>query len=123
MNTKYYKYIKYFDIIILVLLVPILIGFLSFDYKILGLDHPLFNISHEYEIYFEILIWILFGVMFIDLYIKYNAIKDFEKFLKHNLLDIVIFLLMPFLLPIKIFKISLKTYKIIKFSKHYIMNH
>jgi hypothetical protein len=61
---------KIADIVVLCLLI-IFVGFLAFDYELLGFHDPLITIPHECEQYFEVIPWIIFGVLLFDLYLKY----------------------------------------------------
>jgi hypothetical protein len=57
------------DIVVLCLLVIFFVGFLAFDYELLGFHDPLIAIPHESEQYFEVIPWIIFGVLLFDLYL------------------------------------------------------
>jgi hypothetical protein len=62
---------KLADIVILCLLVIFFAGFLAIDYELLGFHDPFITIPHESEQYFEVIPWIIFGVLVFDLYLKY----------------------------------------------------
>lgn len=108
---------KVFDFSLLGMVVVYFIGFLSFHPQSLFLTKPLFDIPHEYEIYFEILLWAIFGLLIVDLYFKYREIDNWKLFLKKHWHDIVMLALIPFLTVFKIAKISVSLVKTLKASK------
>ena len=113
------KYSKFLDFSILILIIFILVDFLAYDYKFLELTKPVIPIPYEIKQYFEVLPWILFIVLFMDLYIKYLIVcKKWDKFFKKYWLDIVLTLLIPILYPLKLVKASIKSYKLIKTTKY-----
>jgi hypothetical protein len=62
---------KLADIVVLALLVIFFFGFLAFDYELLGFHKPVIAIPNETEQYFEAIPWIIFGVLVLDIYLKY----------------------------------------------------
>jgi hypothetical protein len=75
---------KLLDIVVLILLLVLFFGFLAFDYELLGIHEQIIPIPYESEIYFEMLLWILFSVLVFDLWLKYlMAGKGFRVFLRH----------------------------------------
>jgi hypothetical protein len=109
---------KIADIVVLCLLVIFFVGFLAFDYELLGFHNPLIAIPHESEQYFEVIPWIIFGVLLIDLYLKYMIVgRNLKLLFKHHWLDISMTALIPILLPLKFVKITLKIFKAVKATK------
>ena len=109
---------KIADIVVLALLVIFFVGFLAFDYMLLGFHDPLITIPHESEHYFELIPWIIFGVLVFDLYLKYIIVGgDWKLLIKHHWLDISMAALIPILLPLKFMKVTLKIFKTIKATK------
>ena len=109
---------KIADIVVLCLLVIFFVGFLAFDYELLGFHDPLLAIPHESEQYFEVIPWIIFGVLLIDLYLKYIIVgRNLKLLFKHHWLDISMTALIPILLPLKFVKITLKIFKVVKATK------
>ncbi len=108
---------KIFDFLLLGMVIVYFIGFLSFHPQSLFLAKPIFDIPHEYEIYFEILLWAIFGLLIVDLYFKYREIDNWKLFLKKHWHDIVMLALIPFLTAFKIAKISVNLVKTLKASK------
>ena len=91
---------KIADIVVLCLLVIFFVGFLAFDYELLGFHDPLIAIPHESEQYFEVIPWIIFGVLLFDLYLKYIIVgRNLKLLFKHHWLDISMTALIPILLP------------------------
>ena len=109
---------KIADIIVLGLLVIFFVGFMAFDYELLGFHDPLIAIPHESERYFEVIPWIIFGVLVFDLYLKYMIVgRDWRLLIKHHWLDISMAALIPILLPLKFVKVTLKIFKTVKATK------
>ena len=109
---------KIADIAVLCLLVILFVGFLAFDYELLGSHVPLISIPHESEQYFETIPWIIFGVLIFDLYLKYIIVgKNLKLFFKHYWLDVFMTALIPILLPLKFIKVTLKMFKAAKATK------
>ncbi len=106
------------DLSIFGLLILFFIGFLVYDYEIIGIKEPLIHMPKDYKIYFEILPWILFSLLVTDLALKYKLSEGKVKyFLKKYWTDILLTILVPILFPLKYFKVTLKIYKYIKFTK------
>jgi hypothetical protein len=94
------------------------VGFLAFDYELLGSHVPLISIPHESEQYFETIPWIIFGVLVFDLYLKYIIVgRNLKLLFKHHWLDISMAALIPILLPLKFIKVTLKIFKAVKVTK------
>ncbi len=80
---------KIADIVVLCLLVIFFVGFLAFDYELLEFHDPLIIIPHESEQYFEVIPWIIFGVLLFDLYLKYIIVgRNLKLLIRHHWLDI-----------------------------------
>ena len=108
---------KSLDFVLLALAITYFVGFLSFHPESLLLKDAPYHIPHEYEIHFEILLWIFFGLLVLDLYLKYKKINNWKLFLKKHWLDILLVVLIPFLTAFKIAKISTNMVKSMKASK------
>jgi hypothetical protein len=109
---------KIADIVVLCLLVIFFVGFLAFDYELLEFHDPLITIPHESEQYFEVIPWIIFGVLLFDLYLKYIIVgRNLKLLFKHHWLDISMVALIPILLPLKFLKVTLKIFKAVKATK------
>ena len=108
---------KSLDFVLLALAITYFVGFLSFHPESLLLKDAPYHIPHEYEIHFEILLWIFFGLLVLDLYLKYKKINNWKLFIKKHWLDILLVVLIPFLTAFKIAKISTNLVKSMKASK------
>ena len=109
---------KIADIVVLGLLVIFFVGFLAFDYELLGFHDSILKIPHEGKQYFEAIPWIIFGVLVFDLYLKYIIIgRNLKLFFKHYWLDVSMAALIPILLPLKFVKVTLKMFKAAKATK------
>jgi hypothetical protein len=110
---------KIADIVILgLLLIIFFVGFLAFDYELLGFHDSFLRIPHEGKQYFEAIPWIIFGVLVFDLYLKYIIVgRNLKLFFKHYWLDLSMTALIPILLPLKFVKVILKMFKAAKATK------
>jgi hypothetical protein len=106
------------DLSIFSLLILFFIGFLTYDYEIIGIKEPFIHIPKEFKIYYEILPWILFSLLVTDLMFKYKLSEgNINYFLKKYWTDILMTILLPVLFPLKYFNATFKIYKYIKFAK------
>jgi hypothetical protein len=109
---------KIADLVVLGLLVIFFVGFLAFDYELLGFHDSFLKIPHEGKQYFEAIPWIIFGVLVFDLYLKYIIVgRNLKLFFKHYWLDVFMTALIPILLPLKFIKVTLKMFKAAKATK------
>ncbi|HKG88034.1 MAG TPA: hypothetical protein VKA95_06880 [Nitrososphaeraceae archaeon] len=109
---------KIVDIVVLGLLVIFFVGFLAFDYELLGFHDSFLRIPHEGKQYFEAIPWIIFAVLVFDLYLKYIIVgRNLKLFFKHYWLDVSMAALIPILLPLKFVKVTLKMFKAVKATK------
>jgi hypothetical protein len=109
---------KIADIVVLGLLVIFFVGFLAFDYELLGFHDPFLKIPHEGKQYFETIPWIIFGMLVFDLYLKYIIVgRNLKVFFKLYWLDVSMAALIPILLPLKFVKVTLKMFKAAKATK------
>ena len=80
---------KIADIAVLCLLVIFFVSFLAFDYEFLGFHDPPIAIPHESEQYFEVIPWMIFGVLLFYLYLKHIIVgRNLKLRFKHHWLDI-----------------------------------
>ena len=109
---------KIVDIVVLGLLVIFFVGFLAFDYELLGFHDSFLRIPHEGKQYFEAIPWIIFTVLVFDLYLKYIIVgRNLKLFFKHYWLDVSMAALILILLPLKFVKVTLKMFKAVKATK------
>ena len=112
------KLLIFNDLAIFALLILLVIGFLSYDYDLFGINNPIIPIAKEYKVYFEFVPWLLFLLLSIDLFIKYLYVgRDLSYFLKKYWIGILLTILIPILFPLKFIKPSVKIYKSTKFIK------
>ncbi len=105
------------DISLVIIALAYFIGFISFYPESMFLKEAPYYIPHDYEIYFEILMWVFFGMLVLDLYLKYKKLNDWDLFLKKHWHDIAMVVAIPFLAVFKLAKVSVKLVKTIKASK------
>src|SRR6476659_8746201 len=106
------------DLMIFSLLIIFFVGFFVYDYEIIGIKEPFVHLPEHYKLIFEILPWILFILLIIDLFLKYKLVEGkLNYFVKKYWLDIFLTILLPILFPLKFFKATLKMYKYTKFTK------
>lgn len=121
-NSLFY-YSKIADLIVIGIVFLILIGFLAFDYEYFSFKEQIIKIPYHMKIYFELLPWILFAVLVFDLYFKFKIAGNWNKFIRINWIDIIMILLIPFLFPMKFFKVFIKSYKMINAGKYMIKSY
>jgi hypothetical protein len=108
---------KSLDFVLLAMAVTYFVGFVSFHPESLLLKEAPYHIPHEYEIYFEILLWVFFSLLVLDLYLKYKKLNNWKLFLRKHWHEIIMVVLIPFLTAFKIVKVSVKLVKVLKASK------
>jgi len=108
---------KLFDFSLLGIAIIYFVGFVSFHPESLFLKEAPYYIPHEYEVYFEALLWVFFGMLCMDLYYKYKKLSSFKLFLKKHWHEIIMLGLIPFFTVFKIVKISVNLVKTLKASK------
>ena len=92
-------------------------GYLNIHSDILGLKNPFIHFTKEVEEFWEILSWIVFGVLFLDIGLKYNKIRDPKLFVRKHWLDLLMLCLMPLFAGFKVAKFSVKLVKGLKMIK------
>jgi hypothetical protein len=122
-SNSFFNYSKIADLIVIGIVFLILIGLLAFDYEYFSFKEQIVKIPYHMKIYFDLLPWILFAVLVFDLYFKFKIAKNWIKFIRINWIDIIMILLIPFLFPMKFFKIFIKPYKMIKAGKYTIKSY
>ncbi|WP_268543992.1 hypothetical protein [Candidatus Nitrosotenuis cloacae] len=108
---------KVFDFCILLMAIVYFLGFVSFYPESLFLKEAPYRIPHDFEIHFEVLLWVFFTLLVFDLYLKYRKLNNLKLFFKKHWHDVAMLALIPFLSVFKIAKISLKLIKTLKASK------
>ena len=114
LSMSLYAISKMLDLAVLVLLAAFFVGVLAFDIAYFGLHEALIPIPHEAEPYFEVLPWVILGLLLADIYIKYRKLGgDWRALLRHHWPDIVMTVLIPVFIPLKFIKLV----KALKISK------
>ena len=122
-STSLFNYLKIADLIVIGIVFLILIGFLAFDYEYFSFKEQIIKIPYHMKVYFDLLPWILFAVLVFDLYFKFRIAGNWNNFIRINWIDIIMTLLIPFLFPMKFFKVFIKPYKMIKAGKYTIKSY
>ena len=99
------------------LIVVFVFGLINIDHSSLGISEPLFAITDQVIIIFEIIFWLIVGLLAFELVIAYLKIRDTKLFVKKYWLEIIMLVLMPVFVGFKILKVSLKIVKQIKVGK------
>lgn len=109
---------KFIDVGVLTLLVIFFVGFIAFDHEYIGIHEHILILPHDTEPYFDAIPLIIFGLLAIDLYLKYRILDSTPReFVKHYWLDLIMAMSIPILLPLKFISVTLRLFKLIKVSK------
>ncbi|AFU60445.1 hypothetical protein Ngar_c35320 [Candidatus Nitrososphaera gargensis Ga9.2] len=85
-----YTISKILDLAVLGLLVVFFIGVLAFEVAYFGLSEPIIPIPHEAEPYFEVLPWVILGLLMADIYVKYVKLgSDWRALVRQHWPDII----------------------------------
>ena len=99
------------------LMVIYVFGLVNIEYSSLGISKPLFEISKTVVVFFDVIFWIIVGLLIIELTIAYMKIRNAKEFVKKYWLEIILLVFMPVFAGFKILKLSLKFLKQIKVGK------
>lgn len=99
------------------LIVIFIFGLVNIEYSALGISEPLFAITEQVIIIFDIIFWAIVGLLTLELLIAYLKIRNAKSFVKKYWLEIIMLVLMPVFVGFKILKISLKIIKQVKIGK------
>jgi len=92
-------------------------GLVNIEYHSLGISEPLFTITEQIIIIFDIIFWLIVGLLTLELIIAYLKIRNAKSFVKKYWLEIIMLVLMPVFVGFKILKVSLKIIKQVKIGK------
>lgn len=106
-----------FDVFVSLLVMFFFAGYLNIHSDIIGLSQDPVPVSKEVEEFWEYFTWIVFGVLALDIYLKYRKIRDLRLFLKKHWLDILMLCLLPLFAGFKVAKMSVKIVKGLKMAK------
>ena len=99
------------------LIVIFIFGLVNIEYSSLGISEPLFVITEQVIIIFDIIFWAIVSLLTLELLIAYLKIRNTKSFVKKYWLEIIMLVLMPVFVGFKILKISLKIIKQVKIGK------
>jgi len=99
------------------LIVIFIFGLVNIEYSALGISEPLFVITEQVIIIFDIIFWTIVGLLTLELLIAYLKIRNAKSFVKKYWLEIIMLVLMPVFVGFKILKVSLKIIKQVKIGK------
>ncbi|MCV0412316.1 MAG: hypothetical protein K5782_04860 [Nitrosarchaeum sp.] len=99
------------------LIVIFIFGLVNIEYSSLGISEPLFTITEQAIIIFDIIFWAIVGLLTLELLIAYLKIRNTKSFVKKYWLEIIMLVLMPVFVGFKILKVSLKIIKQVKIGK------
>lgn len=99
------------------LILVFVFGLVNIEHSSLGITEPLFAITDQVIIIFDIIFWLIVGLLALELVIAYWKIRDTKSFVKKYWLEIIMLVLMPIFVGFKILKVSLKIVKHIKVGK------
>lgn len=106
-----------FDVFVSVLVMFFFAGYLNIHSDILGLAQDPIPVAEEVEEFWEYFAWAVFGVLALDIYLKYRKVRDPKLFLKKHWLDILMLCMMPLFAGFKAAKLSIKLVKGLKMAK------
>lgn len=99
------------------LILIFIFGLVNIEYSSLGISEPLFAITEQVIIIFDIIFWVIVSLLTLELLIAYLKIRNTKSFVKKYWLEIIMLVLMPVFVGFKILKISLKIIKQVKIGK------
>ena len=92
-------------------------GLVNIEHSVLGIPEPMFSITDQIKIIFDIIFWIIVGLLVLELVVAYLEIRNPRTFVRKYWLEIILLVLMPVFVGFKALKISFKLVKQIKISK------
>ncbi len=99
------------------LILLFLFGLVNIEHKVLGIENPLFNITGGIIVFFDVIFWIVVGLLLLELIVAYIEIRNAKLFFKKYWLEIILLVFMPVFVGFKALKITFKIVKQIKISK------
>lgn len=98
------------------LLVVFFVGYVNLHSELIGMER-FFPMPEPVEAFWEVLSWIIFAALVVDLYLKYRKVNDPKKFVRKYWLDVAVLALIPMFAGFKIAKLSVKIVKSMKMTK------
>lgn len=99
------------------LIVIFIFGLVNIEHSSLGISEPLFTVTEQIKLFFDVIFWIIVGLLTLELIIAYLKIRNTKTFVKKYWLEIIMLVLMPLFVGFKVLKVSLKIIKQIKVGK------
>lgn len=106
-----------FDVFLSILLILFFIGYLNIHAEEIGLQGSPLPFSKQVEEFWNVLEWIVFGGIALDVYVKYRKVGEPRIFLRKHWLDLLMLVLWPVFVGLKLAKISVKLVKGLKITK------
>jgi hypothetical protein len=92
-------------------------GYLNIHADLIGLESSPIPVTKEAEEFWELLTWVVFAFLVVDIYLKYMAVGNARKFLRKHWLDLIMLAMLPLFAGFKIAKVAVKLVKSAKLSK------
>lgn len=92
-------------------------GYLNIHADLIGLQESPVPVDKEIEEFWERMTWVVFAVLGLDLYLKYDKIRNPKEFVRRHWLDILMLVLLPLFAGFKVTKIAVKVVKSAKLTK------
>ena len=99
------------------LIVIFIFGLINIEHSTIGISEPLLTITDQIRLFFDVIFWVIVGLLTLELLIVYLKIRDTKTFVKKYWLEIIMLVLMPIFVGFKVLKVSLKIIKQIKIGK------
>ena len=111
------RFVLSLEYLILSLVIFYFVVLFFYEYKTLGLESPIVEISHQLKQVNEMVLYVMLGLLSFDLFLKYMKVRDWKIFIKKYWLDVAMVVLIPVFSGIKILKV-IKLAKKIKVAKY-----
>lgn len=92
-------------------------GLVNIEHSALGISKPMFAITEQTIMIFDVIFWVIVCLLTIELAVAYLEIRNTKHFIKKYWLEIIMLVLMPIFVGFKILKITIKIIKQIKIMK------
>lgn len=99
------------------LIVVFIFGLINIEHSSLGISEPMFLITEQVIIIWDIIFWSIVSLLTLELVIAYLKIRNTKSFVKKYWFEIIMLVFMPIFVGFKILKVSLKIIKQIKIGK------
>jgi len=99
------------------LILVLVFGLVNIEHSSLGISEPMFAITNQVVVIFDIIFWIIVCLLILELAIAYLKIRNAKDFVKKYWLEIIMLVFMPVFVGFKVLKVSLKIIKQVKMGK------